>query len=221
VSVMAGSSSSGIGGVQPSSKQDCPWSFLSVSSWYVGVWNLKEWCPDYKSRTSLVPVAHWRPVVALETEVSGIGGTPQGTARVEMVGAGTRLGGCTGISLQDLVVHNTGASVFGSAAPAPGSSGAMSPGLFEPYETGSPGSLPPTINRRWVKDEAESACLHVTTVEWLLHEALASIHCNILHQVRVSLRREEKFLPVVVSVFSAPARYRVVKIMCSYSEVVL
>jgi hypothetical protein len=88
-------------GADPLSKRARPWSFLPVSSRYACAANfrcmpltpnLKEWCPDDRSLTSLVLVAHWRLVVALATEVSGAGGTPQGTTGVEMVSASPRLG---------------------------------------------------------------------------------------------------------------------------------
>jgi hypothetical protein len=55
----------------------------------------KETVPDDRSCTSLVLVAHHQPVVALATEVSGAGGTSQGAASIEMVGADPRLGECT------------------------------------------------------------------------------------------------------------------------------
>jgi hypothetical protein len=77
----------------------------------------------------LALVVRRRPVVALATEVLSAGGTPQGAAGTEIVGAG----------------------VFGSVAPsdaalAPGSSGFMSPGLLEPYLPNSPSFAPPPIN---------------------------------------------------------------------------
>jgi hypothetical protein len=98
--------------------------------------------------------------------------------------------GATGIEM-------AGADVFesvapGDAAPAPGSSGAMSPGLHGPYLSGSPGSSSPPINWRRVENEAESACSQVATMEWLLHETLASVHRNILHLVQVSSEKGGK-----------------------------
>jgi hypothetical protein len=58
---------------------------------------------------------------------------------------------------------------------APGSSGAMGLGVFGLLLLGSPGFLPPPIDRRWVKDNAEFTCSQVTDVEMLLHETLVLV----------------------------------------------
>jgi hypothetical protein len=63
------------------------------------------------------------------------------------------------------------------------------------YFSGSPDPPPLPINWRWVEDEAESTCSQVTAAERLLHKTLASIHRNILHPIRVSLKRETKPCP--------------------------
>jgi hypothetical protein len=89
-----------------------------------------------------------------------------------------------------------GSVALGDIASAPGSSGAMRPGLLRPYLLGSLGSAPLSINWRRVENEAESVCSRVVTTERLLHEALGSIHHNILHLVQVSLWKEAKIQPV-------------------------
>jgi hypothetical protein len=50
--------------------------------------NVKEWCLDDRTRTSLVQVAYRRSVVVLAIEVLGAGGTPQGAISIERVDAG-------------------------------------------------------------------------------------------------------------------------------------
>jgi hypothetical protein len=157
--------------------------------------NLKKQCPDDRSRTSFVLVAHMRLVVALAIEVPGAGGTSQSTTGIEMFGAGPRLGGGAENLLQDLVAHRASAVISGNVALAPGSSSAMGPELSRPYLPGSPSSSSTLINWRRVEDEAEFKCSHVATAEWLLHEALTLVHHNILHLVRISLRKEKKFCP--------------------------
>jgi hypothetical protein len=47
-----------------------------------------------------------------------------------------------------------------------------------------------------VENEAELLCSQVATMERLLHDALASVHCNILRPVQVSLRKRAGILPV-------------------------
>jgi hypothetical protein len=72
VAMMAGPSSSGTGGAEPSPRKARPWSFLSVSSWYAhGVvhWfmslplllflpNFERWCWGGRSHNSSVLVVH-------------------------------------------------------------------------------------------------------------------------------------------------------------------
>jgi hypothetical protein len=65
----------------------------------------------------------------------------------------------------------------------------MSLGLPGSYLPNSFGSVSPPINWRRVENMAEFVCLQVATMERLLHEALASVHHNILHPVWVSLRK--------------------------------
>jgi hypothetical protein len=77
----------------------------------------------------LALLIHQRPVVVFTIEVSGVGGTPQGTASTKMPGA----------SISRSVA-------LGDATLVPGSSGAMSPGLLGPYLLGSLGSAPMPIN---------------------------------------------------------------------------
>jgi hypothetical protein len=121
-----------------------------------------------RSRTLLVPVIRWQLVVlvVLAMEVPGASGAPWG-----VIGTGM-----------------SGASNLRSAAPSgvastPGSLGAMRPELPRLYLLSSPNSASPPINWRRVKSEAELACSQVTTTEWLLHQTLASVYCNILHSV--------------------------------------
>jgi hypothetical protein len=71
---------------------------------------------------------------------------------------------------------------LGDAALAPGSLDAMGPGLPGQYLLGSPGSTSTPINWRWLLNEAEFMCSQVATTEWLLHEALASVHHSILQK---------------------------------------
>jgi hypothetical protein len=47
-----------------------------------------------------------------------------------------------------------------------------------------------------VENKAEFACSQVATAERFLHKALASVDCNILCPVRVSLRKRAGILPV-------------------------
>jgi hypothetical protein len=68
------------------------------------------------------------------------------------------------------------------------------PGLYLPD---SSDFACPSINWRWVESEAELACSQITTIEWLLHQTLASVHHNILCPVQVGLgKKNEKILPV-------------------------
>jgi hypothetical protein len=118
-----------------------------------------------RSCTLLVPVILRQPAmsVALATEVPGIGGTPWGIVGTKMSGASI-----------------PGRTAPGGAASAPGSSGAMHSELPGPYLPHSSNSASPPINWRRVESEAELACSQVATTERLLHETLASVHCNIL-----------------------------------------
>jgi hypothetical protein len=104
-------------------------------------------------------------------EVRGACGALQGVTSTERAGAGI-----------------FGSVASGDVASAPGSSGAMSPWLPRPYLPGSFGSAPLPINLRWVENKVELACSQVAIVETLLHDALASVHCNILCPVWVSVR---------------------------------
>jgi hypothetical protein len=97
-------------------------------------------------------------------------------------------------------VRGTGAGVprsaaLGEANPAHRSSSTVSPRVSGLYLPSSPSAPPPPINWRWVEDGVESMCSHITAVEGLLHEMLASVHRNIPCPVRVSLERETKLCP--------------------------
>jgi hypothetical protein len=86
-------------------------------------------------------------VVASTIELSGAGGAQQGA---EVVDADPRLGDIARGLLQDLVVHDVGAGVSGSAvlgdvALAPGSMSAVSSGVSGLYLSGSPVSSSPPI----------------------------------------------------------------------------
>jgi hypothetical protein len=80
--------------------------------------------------------------------MSGADGTLLGAASVEVDGAGPQPSDDTGGSLRDLVMHDTGIDVSGSAAlddapPAPGSSGAVDMGVSRLLLSSSPSFLPP------------------------------------------------------------------------------
>jgi hypothetical protein len=61
-----------------------------------------------------------------------------------------------------------------------------------PYLPGSSDSVIPPVNWRRVESEAELVRSQVTTMERLHHQTLASVHCNILHPVQVSLRKKNE-----------------------------
>jgi hypothetical protein len=127
----------------------------------------------------LAPVIHRCPLVMLSTKVSCAGGAPRGAADTKKAGAGIS---------RDVA--------FGDVALAPRSLGAMSPGLPREYLPGSPSSVSLPINKRRVENKVESMCSQVATAERLLHEALASVHHNILCPIRFSLAKEARFLSV-------------------------
>jgi hypothetical protein len=125
----------------------------------------------------------------------GVDGVSQGVACVEVDGAGPQLSDDVGGLLWDLVKRGTGINVPGSVAPGdavppPGSIGTTGLVLSGLDLPGSPGFLHVPIDWRQVGDEAESVCSQVTAMERLLHEMLASIDRNILHPIRVGLKRE-------------------------------
>jgi hypothetical protein len=96
-------------------------------------------------------------------EVPGAGGAMQGATDVAVADVDPRLGDSAGSLLKDLVVCGVGAGILRSAAPgetalAPGSLSAMGPGISGQYLSGSLGSSPSPINRRWVRDKAEFVC---------------------------------------------------------------
>jgi hypothetical protein len=76
-------------------------------------------------------------------------------------------------------------------------SGASISGSVAPYLPGSFDSAFPLVNWRRVESEAELAYSQVASVEWLLHQTLASVHCNILCPVQVSLRKENEKNPSI------------------------
>jgi hypothetical protein len=115
----------------------------------------------------------------LATEVPGAGGALQGLIDTKMAGAGISRDAALGDATLEL-----------------GSLGAMSLGLPRQYLPCSPSSVSSPINWRWVENDVKSACSQDDTAERLLHEALASVHRNILHPVRVSLGKETSFLSV-------------------------
>jgi hypothetical protein len=114
----------------------------------------------------------------LATEALSAGGALQGASDTEMVGVGI-----------------SGDVALGDVALDPGFLGAMSPGLPGQYLSGSPGSVSPPINWRHVENKAEFECLQVATAERLLHEAMASVHHNILHPIWVSWEKRLEFCP--------------------------
>jgi hypothetical protein len=69
--------------------------------------------------------------------------------------------------------------------PAPAPSSTMSPGLSDPYLLGYPNSSSQPINWKWVENEAESACSQVAATGWLLHDALTSVHHNMLRPFKL------------------------------------
>jgi hypothetical protein len=71
-------------------------------------------------------------------------------------------------------------------------------------QPGCPGLPPPPINWRQVEDNAEFACSHVTNSERLLHYTLDSVSWNIMHLIRVSMKKRRKFACVPLASFEFP-----------------
>jgi hypothetical protein len=97
--------------------------------------------------------------------------------------------------LHDLVMRGDGLGMPGRTAPgdampAPESSSVVGSGIARLLLPGSLGSPPPPINWRQVEDNAEFTCSQVTVAERLLEETLASVGQNILHSIRISLKKE-------------------------------
>jgi hypothetical protein len=106
----------------------------------------------------------------------------------------------------DLVKHDTGINVPGSAAsgdaaPAPGSLGTVGLRVSRLHMTGSPDFPPPPIDWTWVGDEDESACSQVTATERLLYETLALVVQNILRLIHIGLKKEKKFASAPLASF--------------------
>jgi hypothetical protein len=90
-------------------------------------------------------------MMASVSEVPSASAVSQGTTSIRVVGTGTWVGDDARNLLQDLVARgiNSGISESvapGDAAPTPGSSGVMGPGVYGLYLLGSPNSLPPPNN---------------------------------------------------------------------------
>jgi hypothetical protein len=122
-------------------------------------------------------------------------GVSPGSTSVEVDGASPWLGDDAGSLLRDFVRRGTCIGVPGSAAPgdtapAPGSSGTTSLGLFGLPMSGSPGFSPLPIDWRRVGYEVESTCSQVVTTERLLHKTLVSDSWNILRPIKFSLKEE-------------------------------
>jgi hypothetical protein len=129
------------------------------------------------------------------------GGVPSGAASVEVDATGPRPGDDAGGSHWGLVMRGGHAGVPGSAAlcdafSATGSSGATGLGVSSLLLPGFPCLPPSPIDWRLVEDNAELACSHVADMERLLHDTLASVDCNILRPLRVSLKKREESLPI-------------------------
>jgi hypothetical protein len=101
-----------------------------------------------------------------------------------------------------------------NTAPSPESSGAAGLGVSGLYMSGFSGFPPPPINWRRVGDEAESVCSRVAITERLLHETLVSVIQNILHLIRVSLKKRGKSCPRASGFLHAPSSPPV---FCLYS----
>jgi hypothetical protein len=154
--------------------------------------------------------------LVLVSEVSGADGASLGATSIEVDGAGPQPSDDTESSLQELVMRGSSFSVPKSAAPddaapTPGSPGAMCLGVSRLILLGSPGFLSPPINWRWVEDNAEFACSHVTATERLLHETLALVGRNILRPIQVSLKKRVKLVCAPLAFFN-PAH----PLLCSF-----
>jgi hypothetical protein len=125
---------------------------------------------------------------------------PLGAVSIEADMADPQQGDNARSSLCDLVVHGASLGMpertnLGDAIPAPGPSGAGDPRLTGLILSGppSPRSSSASINQRQVEDNVEYACSQITITKRLLREMLASVSQNILHLIRVSLRKEGYF----------------------------
>jgi hypothetical protein len=122
----------------------------------------------------------WGTLAPEVQEVSSADRTSLGIVSVDVDGASLWLGDDARGLPQDRVMRRASNGALESVALgdmilAPGSSGAMGLGVFGLLLLGFPGFLPPPIDRRWVKDNAEFTCSQVTDVETLLHETLVLV----------------------------------------------
>jgi hypothetical protein len=85
-----------------------------------------------------------------------------------------------------------GCTAPGDPSPAPGSLGAVGPGVSDLLLLGSLGLPPSCIEWRRVEGDAELGYSPVADVEKLLHDTLASISQNILRPLWVSLKKVKK-----------------------------
>jgi hypothetical protein len=109
---------------------------------------------------------------------------------------GTRGAGTGNASQGATWVTVVSASVIGSAAPGdavptPRPSGVMSPELLGPSRLCFPDSASSPISWRRVENEAELVYSQVATTEQIFCDTLASVHCNILRLIQVSLRKRK------------------------------
>jgi hypothetical protein len=143
------------------------------------------------------PVLEDPMLKALMQEMPGVDDASLGAVSVEVDGASPHPGDDTGGSLRDLVMCCTSIGVpesatLGDAALAPGSSSPVGLGVSGLLLLGSLDFPPLHIDWRWVEDTLEFACSQVATAGRLLHEMLASVGCDILRLIHVSLRKERK-----------------------------
>jgi hypothetical protein len=128
-------------------------------------------------------------------EAPGANGALLGTISIDADRASSRSADDTEGSLHDLVTQCAGhgmpqSTVLGDVVPAPGFSGVVVPGVAGLPLAGSPSFPAPPIDGRQVEGDAEFACLQVAAAERLLHEMLVSVGRNLLHPIRVSLKKE-------------------------------
>jgi hypothetical protein len=126
----------------------------------------------------------------------GADDVPVGTINVGADGADPRSGDNAGSPRRDLVVRGTDSctlrhTTLGDTVLALGSSGAMGPGVVGLLMLGYPDSPFPR-HRLWqVENSAEQACSQVEATKRMLHETLATVGRDILHIIRVSLKKVE------------------------------
>jgi hypothetical protein len=128
----------------------------------------------------------------------GVDDAPLGAVSIEANRAGPRPSDDVKSPFHDLVVWGTDSSMLGhkspgDTVPAPGSSGAVGSGVAKLLLSGYLGSSFPPVKWGQVENNMEQACSQVEAVKRMLQEMLATVGRDILHPIRVSLKKSGKF----------------------------